>query len=582
MPTAVDFAARLIDPAAIKAAGHSAVLVYVAPSRPGANFGAKPVTREYTDRLRAAGLDVVSIWQFGKPGDARSPSDWTTGFDGGRRMGLQALQIHEAAGGPEHCPIFFAVDEDISLHQWNTGAVHFFRGVNEAIGRERTGVYGSSRVCAWAIEDDVVGRSTSAGKRWAWQTRAWSDNRLDTPEAVLYQRVIDTPGNPGPLIDGSSVDIDDILAADYGQWSIDRRTPVVTPPVFTELDRMGNSRSQRWGARITNFLLHTQEGNGTAESLAGYLNNPANGVSYHYTLREAILCAVVDTDYASWSVLDANSHTINLCFAGSRAAWSREQWLAVEGDLRIAAWVAVQDAKKYGFATDVIAPPYTRRDGISDHKYVTECLGIGTHTDVGFHFPWDVFARHVREFADGTGSGQVPGAIDAKAAVTPWLGRRLGPPGEQTTPDGVGRFVRYEHGHVYWHPSTGAYAIPESLFGKYAETGWEAGPLGYPITDHTVLYDGSGAEWGEVQGFERGALYHRTGRPVYHLRGAIRERWNRSGFENGPLGWPASDEIPFDAGAYQEFEHGRIYWVPKQTIALRRVDGGDEPLPDTP
>lgn len=173
-------------------------------------------------------------------------------------------------------------------------------------------------------------------------------------------------------------------------------------PEYREIDRMGNSRSPRRGARITNFLLHTQEGNGTAESLAGYLNNTNNGVSYHYTVRDGIVVDVVDTDYASWSVLDANPTTINLCFAGSRASWSREQWLAIAGDIRIAAWLAVQDAKKYGFPTDVIAPPYRRAAGISDHRYVTDVLGYGTHTDVGPAFPWDVFSAAVREFASGT------------------------------------------------------------------------------------------------------------------------------------------------------------------------------------
>lgn len=582
VPTAVDFAARSIDPAAIKAAGHTAVLVYVAPSRPGADFGAKPVTKDYADRLKAVGLEIVSIWQYGKPGNAQAPSDWTTGYDGGQRMGRRAREIHSAAGGSDRCPIFFAVDEDIGLDDWNDGAVDFFRGVNDSIGQEWTGIYGSSKVCAWAIEDGVIGR-TSEGRYWAWQTRAWSGNRLDTPEAVLYQRVIDTPSNPGPLIDGSSVDVNDILAADFGQWSINRTATqgerIVTAPAYTELDRMGNSRSDRWGARITNFLLHTQEGNGTAESLAEYLNNPANGVSYHYTLKDGIVCDVVDTDYASWSVLDANSQTINLCFAGSRASWSREEWMAIEDDLRIAAWLAVQDAKKYGFATDVIAPPYTRRDGISDHKYVTECLGIGTHTDVGWNFPWGVFASHVREF---TGGAPADGEIGAKAAESPWLGSRLGPEGELKTADGVGRFVQFEHGYIYWHPSTGAHPIPESLFGKYAETGWEAGPLGYPVTDHTVLRDPNGEEWGDVQGFQNGAPYLRYGRPAYWVHGEIRERWNRSGFENGPLGWPTSDEIPFDTGSYQEFENGRIYWTPKPTLALRTTGGSDEPLLDTP
>ncbi|MET7772236.1 hypothetical protein [Nocardia sp. NPDC005366] len=349
-------------------------------------------------------------------------------------------------------------------------------------------------------------------------------------------------------------------------------------PEYTELDRMGNSRSERWGARITNFLLHTQEGNGTAESLAAYLGNPDNGVSYHYTLRDAIVCDVVDTDYASWSVLDANSNTINLCFAGSRASWTRDEWLVIEADLRIAAWLAVQDAKKYGFASDVIAPPYSRRDGISDHKYVTECLGIGTHTDVGWNFPWSVFESHVREFAGGV---PVAGDIDRKAAVSPWLGKRLGTGQEMRTADGVGRFVQFEHGYIYWHPSTGAHPIPISLFQRYAETGWEAGPLGYPITDHTALRDPENREWGEVQGFQNGALYRRNGRPTYLVHGEIRERWNRSGFENGPLGWPISDEIAYDTATYQEFDNGRIYWTPKPTLALLTIGGRDEPLRET-
>lgn len=169
-------------------------------------------------------------------------------------------------------------------------------------------------------------------------------------------------------------------------------------PQYTEIDRMGGSCSPRYGARVTNFLLHTEEGNSSAESLAAWLNNPNNDASYHYTLRDGVLVDVVDTDYAAWSVLDANPYTINLCFAGSRAAWSRAEWLARARDIEIAAYIAVQDCRKYGVAAAVIAPPYQRAEGISDHRYVTDCLGIGTHTDVGPGFPWDVFAGYVAQY----------------------------------------------------------------------------------------------------------------------------------------------------------------------------------------
>ena len=64
----IDFAERLVPPDQIKSAGYDGALVYVSELRPGANFDFKPVTREYADALRAAGLHVVSCYQYGKPG----------------------------------------------------------------------------------------------------------------------------------------------------------------------------------------------------------------------------------------------------------------------------------------------------------------------------------------------------------------------------------------------------------------------------------------------------------------------------------------------------------------------------------
>ena len=50
-------------------------------------------------------------------------------------------------------------------------AVEWFLGINSVLGVDRTGIYGHSMVCAWAIEDGVVGRSTTPERRWVWQTR---------------------------------------------------------------------------------------------------------------------------------------------------------------------------------------------------------------------------------------------------------------------------------------------------------------------------------------------------------------------------------------------------------------------------
>jgi hypothetical protein len=217
----VDFTHRQPTPEQIKAAGFDGALVYVSELRPGADFDFKPVTRAYTDGLRAQGLHVVSCYQYGKPGWPKSPSDYTRGFDGGVADARTALRLHTAAGGPASAPIFFSIDEDIDLDTWNSIAVQWLRGINSVLGVRRTGVYGHARVCDWAIEDGVIGPSTSAGHWWAWQTRAWSYGERDA-RAVLYQSVVVSGSEPGVAIGNTHVDVDDVLAPDFGQWGLDR------------------------------------------------------------------------------------------------------------------------------------------------------------------------------------------------------------------------------------------------------------------------------------------------------------------------------------------------------------------------
>jgi hypothetical protein len=216
----IDFAERLVAPDQIAAAGYAGVVVYVSESRPGANFDFKPVTREYADALRAAGLQIVSNYQYGKPGWP-TPSDFTRGYDGGVADAQTALRLHAAAGGGDSAPIFFSVDEDIDLNTWKTIAVEWFRGINSILGTDRTGIYGHSGACAWAIGDGVIGHSTTAGHRWAWQTKAWSHGERE-PAAVLYQSVVVTASDPGVPLGGIHVDEDEVLAVDFGQWDLGR------------------------------------------------------------------------------------------------------------------------------------------------------------------------------------------------------------------------------------------------------------------------------------------------------------------------------------------------------------------------
>ena len=407
----IDFAARKIPPEHIKSAGYDGVVAYVSESRPGANFGAKPITREYADALRAEGLHIVSNFQYGKPGGS-APSDFTRGFDGGTADARTAMRLHKAAGGPDSAPIIFSIDEDIDLDTWNSMGVEWFRGINSILGVDRTGIYGHCRVCAWAIKDSVVGRSTTPGRRWVWQTKAWSYGGRE-PAAVLFQAVIDTASNPGPLVGGTRVDVNEVLAADFGQWDLDRSTPsTVIAPDFDESTEIRSPyRGSRDGVKVLWFVLHTEDGNsGSARNLARYLSNNPNKVSYHYTVdNDGHVYDVVDTEYYANSVYQpGNSRSINLAFAGSFAGWSRQTWFdRMRHGIDVGAYIAVRDARRYGLQTRVISPEEARRGatGITDHNGVRIATGVGTHTDVGAGFDWDYFRHKVNEFAAITHAG---------------------------------------------------------------------------------------------------------------------------------------------------------------------------------
>lgn len=376
----------------------------------------------------------------------------------------------------------------------------------------------------------------------------------------------------------------------------------IAPPKFVDIDLMGNNRSSRFGARIIYIFLHTEEGSSNAVNLARSGNNSGN-FSYHNIIDDSTRVAMVDTDYGSWSVLDANPQAVNYCFAGSRAAQSRDVWLTkFRNAIRIAAYTAVEDIRKYSYIGKVVNPgqryPKGRIPCIADHFFVTKILGIGTHTDVGPNFPWDVFEADFMAYLVGASTPQVPPVnkinIEAERAKA-WIGSRKDKD-EQLCRKDNGKFVRYDNAVIYWSAMSGAHAIPaggkdfknndipdlQSVYKKYD---YENGFLGFPVGDHTTLTDKDGNVVGGVQGFQGGAIYRqkKDGKWIdgWAVFGKIRDRWNRDNFENGRWGWPVSDEITTKSGVkYQVFENGRIVYVPPAVSAVGLVpqDGPDEIL----
>ena len=104
-----------------------------------------------------------------------------------------------------------------------------------------------------------------------------------------------------------------------------------------------------------------------------------------------------------------------------------------------------------------------------------------------------------------TNAHEVHGAIRGKWSSLGWERSFLGYPltDETTTPDGIGRYNHFQGGSIYWTPSTGAWEVHGAIRDKWASLGWERSFLGYPTSDEKSTEDGTG----RFSEFQHGSIY---------------------------------------------------------------------------
>jgi hypothetical protein len=129
---------------------------------------------------------------------------------------------------------------------------------------------------------------------------------------------------------------------------------------------------------------------------------------------------------------------------------------------------------------------------------------------------------------------------------------------ETPTPSRTGAFNHFERGSIYWSPGTGAHEVHGAIRGTWTATGWENGLLGFPTTDETRTPNGLGA----YNHFQGGSIYWSPPTGAHEVHGVIEGFWAYFGWETGVLGFPTTDETrtPNGLGAYNHFEGGSIYW----------------------
>ncbi|MFC9766035.1 LGFP repeat-containing protein [Rhodococcus jostii] len=127
---------------------------------------------------------------------------------------------------------------------------------------------------------------------------------------------------------------------------------------------------------------------------------------------------------------------------------------------------------------------------------------------------------------------------------------------EKVLPDQVGRVSVFEHGSIYWSPSSDAHPIRGRIGDKWGQKGWEGGFLHYPTSDELRNPDGRGLH----QTFQGGSIYYSPETDAHSIGGLIRDKWAEKGWERGTLGYPTTDETGVTGGAFNHFQGGSIYW----------------------
>jgi uncharacterized protein with LGFP repeats len=130
--------------------------------------------------------------------------------------------------------------------------------------------------------------------------------------------------------------------------------------------------------------------------------------------------------------------------------------------------------------------------------------------------------------------------------------------GTGTTADGVGRYQHYQKGSIFWSPTTGAQAVSGAIKTLWASTAYEKGPLGYPTNSTGATGDGVG----QYEHFQKGSIFWSPTTGAQAVVGPVKTLWASTAYEKGPLGYPTTStvETAGGTGSFSVFQHGRIYW----------------------
>jgi hypothetical protein len=129
---------------------------------------------------------------------------------------------------------------------------------------------------------------------------------------------------------------------------------------------------------------------------------------------------------------------------------------------------------------------------------------------------------------------------------------------EQCGLAGGGCSQRFDSGAIFWKPMLPAVPVLKLPGELYQRLGGVASKLGYPTSALECGLPNAGC----YQNFENGKVYWSASSDAHAVWYGMLSTWAQSGYERGPLGYPLSEEQcdPTSATCTQTFQGGIITW----------------------
>ncbi len=221
------------------------------------------------------------------------------------------------------------------------------------------------------------------------------------PDILLPGGSDKSPKKPWSISGSAGAKTDDprsqvILPTSAGGIGLSNSGSNITPLNIKDVSKNFPNRDSRNGVRPDLFLVHTEEGDSTAEQLVNSMSQSSLSYNYYVDQSTGEVFMAVPPSEASRGTGGVNQRAINAVVAGSKASWSRDEWLSHMPALQNMAYLAATS----GVPLQSIEGNTSRSaSGIGGHDWATGA-GYPTdgHSDPGKNFPWDTFMNLVHQY----------------------------------------------------------------------------------------------------------------------------------------------------------------------------------------